>query len=1028
MNQLQRTKYTKPIIYGILSFIGALALTQYIAWEQKQIVKAQERRSLQRELSHVKGIFYNILTSDIVAAKTLATIYKSYGIRDIYDSLASQIVAANPYIEAIQITENDIVRYIYPSENYPHAVGFNTSKDSLHRYESAKAFSSKVIYFAGPRPLMHGGVGIIGKAPIIINNTPVGLSVVLTKLSTIREALEPADSTISKFSYTLTKYNTASDTNTYQLSALPPGTYGSYARTVIPEGDWILTVSFNNTYVPSKYPFIISMLGILLSLTISYLIYRIAGQRYYLHRMVEETTSEITRKEKYYRTLIESSSDAIVLYDKDGNTKYRNPASARITGYSLEELKGIKTVNIVHPDDQKKDFNEFLSVMNTPNGILHKQHRLKHKSGKDIYIDGIYRNMLDDDVIHAIVYTYADVTEQVLAYQQLEKAQHDLEERVKELSTIYNVNTILQKESATADELFTQIVNILPQGWQYTADCEARILFYDKTYSTPGFIDTPFKQWTVFRLQNGKKGLIEVVYTKEKPLEYEGCFLKEERDLINTVADTITIYFNKKLQERILKESEARFRGAFEFAAVGMAITAMDGRWLMVNHALADMLGYTEDELLQTTFMKVTHSDDVNNNLDAIHQMIEGETSNYRTEKRYIHKNGNIIWGSLNVSIIRNEASEPLYFVSQINNITEQVESQMKFRSLVERSLVGVYIIQNGKFAYANPELIKEFGYSEEELLTRNFTDLIYPADIPIVTDNATAREKAEIDYSRYEVRALRKNGDLVWIEVFGSDTILNGAPAVIGTIINITQYKIDELERQNIIQDLEQRNRDLEQFSYILSHNVRAPLTTILGMASLIDKEMNEEDSTTIIDGIKASAGQLDEIIRDLNTILSIKHSLSEIKTIVSLEEITNEISNMLADTIVAKKATIKCDFSAAPYMNTIRPYMKSIFYNMISNALKYMRPDVPPEINISSVKKDGKIILKFKDNGIGIDLAKHNSQIFGLYKRFHPHIEGKGLGLYIVKTQANALQGSIDVTSEPNKGTEFIFTFNDK
>ena len=112
---------------------------------------------------------------------------------------------------------------------------------------------------------------------------------------------------------------------------------------------------------------------------------------------------------------------------------------------------------------------------------------------------------------------------------------------------------------------------------------------------------------------------------------------------------------------------------------------------------------------------------------------------------------------------------------------------------------------------------------------------------------------------------------------------------------------------------------------------------------------------------------------------------------------------------------------------MFSIKTYLHSIFYNLISNSLKYRQPDISPVIKISSQRLDGKIVLIFNDNGMDIDLKKNGHQVFGLYKRFHTEsAEGKGMGLYMVKTQVESIGGKISIESAVNKGTTFTIEFN--
>ncbi|MEJ7692640.1 ATP-binding protein [Daejeonella sp.] len=121
-----------------------------------------------------------------------------------------------------------------------------------------------------------------------------------------------------------------------------------------------------------------------------------------------------------------------------------------------------------------------------------------------------------------------------------------------------------------------------------------------------------------------------------------------------------------------------------------------------------------------------------------------------------------------------------------------------------------------------------------------------------------------------------------------------------------------------------------------------------------------------------------------------------------------------------------ITTDFAEIDKFNTIKSYMHSIFYNLISNSIKYRRPDVDPRIEISSHLSESKLTINFNDNGSGIDMVKHGDKLFGLYKRFHANIEGKGMGLYMVKTQVETLGGKVSVRSEVGRGAEFIIEFD--
>jgi PAS domain S-box-containing protein len=245
----------------------------------------------------------------------------------------------------------------------------------------------------------------------------------------------------------------------------------------------------------------------------------------------------------------------------------------------------------------------------------------------------------------------------------------------------------------------------------------------------------------------------------------------------------------------------------------------------------------------------------------------------------------------------------------------------------------------------------------------------------------------------------------------------------------DITEIKTATLERERITNDLTQHNRDLEQFTYIISHNLRAPVANILGLTDILKEHgqgMDAETQQEVIDRIFTSTKNIDTTIKDLNQILQTRKPVGSKKEKVDFEAMVDAVKTSLRNSLALEKVTINCDFTSVDSIFTTRSYLYSIFYNLTSNSIKYRKTDVSPLISITSRKIDDKIELRFKDNGKGIDLDKNAEDVFGLYKRFDTSVEGKGMGLFMVKTQVAALGGSIQIESKPGEGTEFILQFN--
>ncbi|MDW8331012.1 MAG: ATP-binding protein [Cyclobacteriaceae bacterium] len=237
-----------------------------------------------------------------------------------------------------------------------------------------------------------------------------------------------------------------------------------------------------------------------------------------------------------------------------------------------------------------------------------------------------------------------------------------------------------------------------------------------------------------------------------------------------------------------------------------------------------------------------------------------------------------------------------------------------------------------------------------------------------------------------------------------------------------LVREKSEELVLTN--EELIKSNNELRQFSFTVSHNLRGPVARLLGLTNLMKIATSENEIRELSDYISRSAADLDSILRDLSMIIDIRNDLYRVREKISLLE---EVERTLL--LVGFKAgdgLLEVNFEKAPYVYAIRPMVHSIFYNLISNAVKYKSPDRILKISIRSFN-DGKdkIIVEVADNGLGIDLKSQGQHVFKLYKRFHHHVPGKGLGLYLVKSQMEIMGGKVEVSSEPDKGTLFRLIF---
>ncbi|HEY3403148.1 MAG TPA: ATP-binding protein [Ohtaekwangia sp.] len=238
-------------------------------------------------------------------------------------------------------------------------------------------------------------------------------------------------------------------------------------------------------------------------------------------------------------------------------------------------------------------------------------------------------------------------------------------------------------------------------------------------------------------------------------------------------------------------------------------------------------------------------------------------------------------------------------------------------------------------------------------------------------------------------------------------------------TIEKQVDHQTRDLRKTNL--ELIERNSRLEQFSYIISHNLRAPIARLVGLSDILNHATSDEERSHMIDLMVKSTGDFDNVIKDLTLILSIQQLNTKVYSELDLKTSTDKVVSILENEIAETKATLEIDFSQAPTVYSLPQYVESILYNLMSNALKYRHPNRAPLITIRSEKIGTTVRIIFSDNGLGINLEKYGSSIFNLYKRFHFHVEGKGLGLYLIRTQVEALGGSISLESKINEGSTF-------
>ncbi len=371
------------------------------------------------------------------------------------------------------------------------------------------------------------------------------------------------------------------------------------------------------------------------------------------------------------------------------------------------------------------------------------------------------------------------------------------------------------------------------------------------------------------------------------------------------------------------------------------------------------------------------------------------------------------------------------------SNITEQKkaekaqrESEEKFRSLIEYSFDAILILDaNAVITYASPSVINLIGYEPEELVGRNGFEFVYPDDIPQVQQKLGSIINNE-DETYADYRSITKTGELKWLEAKGKNMFENShIQGVLVSCRDITQRKQLLEEQYSLTNELTKYNKDLQQFSFITSHNLRAPVANLMSLLSLYNRQkLDDPFNAELLNKFDECTHQLNSTLNDLINVLVIRANPNADTEYVRFGDIAELTRRNVQSLLKAAEGEMQTDFSSIEGTEYNRVHLESIFLNLISNSIKYASPDRKLQIKISSEITPEGVRLIFTDNGLGIDLNRYGDRLFGLYQRFHAGKQGKGLGLYMIKSQILASGGSIKVDSEPGKGTSFYVHLNHK
>lgn len=353
-----------------------------------------------------------------------------------------------------------------------------------------------------------------------------------------------------------------------------------------------------------------------------------------------------------------------------------------------------------------------------------------------------------------------------------------------------------------------------------------------------------------------------------------------------------------------------------------------------------------------------------------------------------------------------------------VSRLDQEKEQYKKFFELSSEMLV--ILDTKGHVKLTSDAFTKILGYSLSEISSTNVLSYIHPDDHSSVNLELNKLSQG-IPVSAFQLRLRSKTGIIkhfVW-----SVTPDKKTGDLFAAGYDITAIKEAEQVRA-LAEKLSIQNKQLASFAHIVSHNLRSPvgnLTALLELHQLATPE--ERDS--LFDKFQRVAHHLSNTLNDLVETLRIKEDITKTRELLVFEDILAKTNEILTGQIIEANAVITHNFNRQPTINYPRIYLESIFLNLLSNALKYRSADRPLNVHFETLEINKNLVLTVEDNGQGIDLVRNKEKIFGFYKAFHQGKDSKGMGLFLTKTQIEAMGGNISVKSEVNKGTTFTIVF---
>lgn len=766
-----------------------MLLTQFLSYQRYLLLKDDNLRELSAQANLTKEKLQTVMTNNYSATQTLAFITEKNGVPRDFDSVGKKLLLFNKYVDVVEVVTGSVITHIYPLKGNEPALGYNILSDSSRNSGALKAIETGKFFMAGPIPLKQGGVAIIGRQPIFINNKFWGFSASLTSLATLLHAADIDSAGRGNIMYQIAKVNALTGKEEFFLPEKPGYDKGLSVPIDVPNGEWKLYV-FAHKNVP-LYPVItFSLLGFILSLTGGLLAWFISGQPEKLRNLVQQKVMEIESEQKLSDSIINSLPGVFYMAGVDGKLLRWNKNFELVTGYSHAEITRMRVIDFVDMNEKEGMLQKKQLAIN--NGMADTEAFLLTKTGQKVpyYFTSLFINNNQKPYLLGVG---IDITERKKAELKLTESEfkyRSIIEQATDAICIADSDYNLLDVNSSACRMFG--------------------------YNREEFLKLPFKsvlfEEELAGVETRKEYLkrVKAVTSERRFKRRDGVALELEVNA-NLLEDGRVLIFARDISERkkaefALAESEEQYRSLIENSADIIMRLDLNENILFINYAGG---GYTKEQIVGSSAYNFVMPE-FHDLVRATHKKVMAERTIERYETMTLGMDGVKRWFQTNVGpiIIKDKVTGITLItrdITEAKNVEAAIIREKTLSDSLINSLPGVFYLYDdtGQFIRWNKNFETVTGYTAQEL------PLMHPLDFFKGDNKLLLQERITevFEKGHSEVETLFRNKAGVEIPYYfnGLAITYEGKRCLIGVGIDITARKSAEAK----LQESEKRFRE---------------------------------------------------------------------------------------------------------------------------------------------------------------------------------------------------------------------------